>query len=156
MHHDDNQSGMDAMKEIFGEVIHSVTRQNLLDDGYLVDVTATAKQSGFRVPVALTRPVYDRYVAFDERAEGQSIEGRLWDVLWMLFVKIRSANNAPELLYKLFVAIPGDVEYTQNERRLWAGDDLPCETHREVTLKAHVGPGDEGEPVMTILLPEED
>lgn len=156
MHHDDNQNHSDAMKEIFGEVIYSVTRQNLLDDGYLVDVTATAKETGFRVPVALTRPVYDRYVAFDERAEGQSIAGRLWDVLWMLFVTIRRANNASELLYKLFVAIPGDVGYERNERRLWAGDDLPPETHREVTLKAHIGPGDEGEPVLTILLPDED
>jgi type I site-specific restriction endonuclease len=41
--------------EIFGEPIHSYTRADAFADGYLVDVTDTAREAGFRFPVALTR-----------------------------------------------------------------------------------------------------
>src|SRR6185437_8267129 len=46
----------------FGEVIYSYTRAQAIADGVLVDVSETAKEAGFKYPVALTRMVFDAYV----------------------------------------------------------------------------------------------
>src|SRR4051812_27741843 len=40
---------------VFGEVIFAYTRKQAIEDGVLVDVTETAKEAGFKIPVALTR-----------------------------------------------------------------------------------------------------
>lgn len=45
-----------SLEDIFGPVIHSYTRSQAIDDGVLVDVTATAQEAGFKVPTALTQP----------------------------------------------------------------------------------------------------
>jgi hypothetical protein len=37
------------------DLIHRYTRADALRDGVLVDVSATAREAGFRWPVALTR-----------------------------------------------------------------------------------------------------
>lgn len=122
-------------------VIFSYTRAQAIEDGVLVDLTEWAKETGFRVPVACTSAVWHGYVVPPRGTEalGQSERGRAHDVLWMLFVAIKAAK-APcqdQLLYRvLFLLAPGRTE--------------------EVTLKAHFGPGDDGEPVMTIMLPDED
>src|SRR4051794_4558851 len=41
-------------EDIFGEVIFAYTRADALADGVLIDVTDTAKEAGFRIPVAVT------------------------------------------------------------------------------------------------------
>jgi len=48
---------------LFGEVIYSYTREDAFNDGFLVDVTVTAKEAGFSWPVAMTRPLYEDSVA---------------------------------------------------------------------------------------------
>lgn len=75
---------MQTAHEIFGEVISSYSRSQAIEDGYLVDVSETAREAGIRFPVALTRAVWDAYVEVPPKAEGQDEAGRLWDVLWML------------------------------------------------------------------------
>lgn len=132
------------------ETISVHTRQQLLADGDLVDVTAYSevRQAGFKVPVALTRAVWHRFVEWenDDVAEaqqdlGQSTAGRLWDVMWMAYLAIRNApNSGGMLLYELYVI----------ER------DGYSTTPRSIKLKLHSGPGDQGEHVITIMLPEED
>jgi type I site-specific restriction endonuclease len=37
-----------SMTDLFGEVIHSYTRADAIDDGYLVDVSDVAREAGFR------------------------------------------------------------------------------------------------------------
>jgi hypothetical protein len=57
----------------------------------------------------------------------------------MLFLAIRASKNAQrdQILYRvLFLQAPGKTE--------------------EITLKAHFGPGHDGEPVVTIMTPDED
>ena len=44
------------------DLIHSYSRQQAIEDGVLVDVTATAREAGFRYPVALTATVFGAYV----------------------------------------------------------------------------------------------
>ena len=120
----------------FGPVISTYTRREAIADGVLVDVTETAREAGIRYPVAITRSVWDTIIIPDprDRQRGQSAEGRLWDVLWML--KVAARRGGDTLRYSLAVVIKG--------RR------------RVVELKSVCGPGDDTKPVITIMLPDED
>ena len=124
----------------FGELIFRYTRTQAMADGVLVDVSETAREAGFRIPVALTHAVWAEYVAVPEGVEGQDEAGRLWDVLWMCRFGIsREQDEGSETRFQLHVR----------------NDNRPGEPPL-VTLKAHIGPGDEGEPVLTIMTPDED
>ncbi len=125
------------------EVIDSYSRADALADGVLVDVTTTAKEAGIRYPVALTRAVWERYVAWDrsdtERNGAiQDEAGRLWDVLWMFRIAARRGTR-DTVHYPLMVV-----------DREKGGAPI------ERILKAIVGPGDDLEPVITIMEPDED
>ena len=68
----------------FGPVIFAYTRLQAIADGVLVDVTTTASEAGFTIPVAVTRTVWTRLIALPEGYRGfQDESGRLWDVLHM-------------------------------------------------------------------------
>jgi hypothetical protein len=121
-------------------LIHSYSRNQAVEDGVLVDVSETAREAGFRYPVALTHAVWDRYVAVPEEAEGQDEDGRLWDILWMLKHAIASRSEANRGSVREFQLL------VRNDNR----------RARIVTLKSVCGPGDDGEPVLTIMLPSED
>jgi hypothetical protein len=125
---------------VFGVLIYSYTRQQALADGVLVDATSLAREAGFVFPVALTETLYHSYIvpALDLVAEGQSIQGRLWDLLYVLRFAIAKARNVDTILFTvLFLMSPGS-------------------TPVPIDLKAICGPGDDGEPVLTIMLPNED
>jgi hypothetical protein len=124
--------------EVFGEVISSYSRAQAIEDGVLVDVSATAKEAGIKFPVVVTRGVWESYVAVPEGCEGiQNEAGRLWDIVWMLRHAIRNSPKGSELTYQLSVV-------TRPE-------------HQElVTLRSVCGPGDDAEPVITVMLPDED
>jgi len=130
------------VSELFGEPISIYTRQQAIDDGFLVDVshTSEAKESGFLVPVCLTSAVWESYVEWPEDVSGQDEKGRLWDVLFMAHFAIKQSQNSGEqLLYKLFCVPKND----------------PSLTPKEVELKLVSGPGDNGEHVITIMKPNE-
>lgn len=134
-----------TITEVFGEVIHSYTRAQAIADGVLVDISETAREAGFRWPVAVTAAAWADCVEWSEedsrRQVHQDESGRLWDVLWMAFVAIRgNATGESQLAYQLY-RVPRDGETV--EARL-------------TTLKLVAGPGDAGEPVVTIMLPQED
>jgi hypothetical protein len=124
-------------------VIFSYSRAEAIEDGVLVDLTEWAKETGFRIPVACTSTVWHEYIVPPEntRALGQSERGRAHDFLWMLYNAIRASKRSGEgddlLHFKVIVL--------QAPRR-----------QETVTLKAICGPGDNGEPVLTIMLPSED
>lgn len=123
-------------------VIYRYTRAQAIEDGVLVDLTEWARETGFTIPVACTAAVWHRYVVPPEGTQefGQSERGRAHDVLWMLYNAVRrsSANENRDLV--LF-----EVIFLQAPHR-----------HETVELKAICGPGDGGEPVLTVMLPEED
>ena len=121
------------------EVIFSYTRAEALADGVLVGVSELAREAGVRYPVAVTRRVWDEVVTprDEDRPAGQSETGRLWDLLWMLRVASQAApGNQDRLDYKMLVFRKG--------------------LHQEVQLTAVCGPGDNGEPVITVMIPGED
>ena len=133
-----------AAESIFGDVIYSYTRAQAIEDGVLVDAGPMAKEVGFKLPVALTSAVWSDCVAWTDsdsrKMPFQDQSGRLYDVLFMAAFAIRtSADSGDRLLYELY-RVPRDAYSTEA---------------KPVTLKLIIGPGDQGEPVLTILLPEE-
>ena len=141
------------------DFIHSYTRVQAIEDGVLVDVSDVAKGAGFKLPLTITRAVWARYVEVPRGLElrGQSVDGWLWDVLFMLHVAIqRQQGNGSEIQYQLHVALPDGGDWLPNEAHPATGSGLTRSTHRLVTLKALCGPGDALEPVVTIMLPNED
>lgn len=136
-----------CMQDLFGEVISTYSRQQAIEDGVLIDVSTIAAEAGFRFPVALTQALWTDYVkpCEKDKAKGQSEQGRLWDLLHMLHMAIKGAIPARTFegpgpgqttLFSLYFILKG-------RRKL-------------VKVKAICGPGDDLEPVITIMLPEED
>ena len=131
---------MNGIKEQSNEgwdLMATYSRKQAIEDGVLVDVTDTAKEAGLVWPVALTKVVWERYVKVPEAVSWQDEAGRLWDILWMLRLAIAGSHSGCKLRFELAV---------QNE----PGEPKP------VTLKGVCGPGDDMEPVITVMLPEED
>ena len=121
------------------DLIHSYSRAQALADGVLIDVSATAKEAGIRYPVALTAAVWARCVAVPPGVAGQDEAGRLWDAVWLLRLAVGQSDGGPEVRFGVHVR-----------------DDNRERTPPLVRLKAVCGPGDRGEPVVTVMLPDED
>jgi hypothetical protein len=142
----------------WGEPIYAYTRAQAIADGVLVDIT-TAKddqgqllclQAAFKVPVAMTRSAWAKTIEAGgtwkpdgdgetlELKGGQSLTGRLWDVLWMLRVACDRAGKTDRVHFEVLVDVQGDGH------------------HELVKLWALCGPGDDARPVITIMLEGED
>ena len=137
--------GSPGCSDLFGDLIYSYTRAQAIEDGVLIDATEMAAEAGFKWPVALTAAAWADCVAWgdadNERQAYQDQSGRLWDVLFMASYAIRTAKNSDQQLPFDLYRIPRNGRATKSQR---------------LTLKLILGPGDDGEPVITIMLPQED
>jgi len=126
-------------------MISIYTRTQALEDGVLVDVSTLAKEAGFTIPVAVTSAVWERCIFWteedDDRQTIQHTNGRLWDVLSMLKFAVSGSKGQLDRLYYKLLIIPRGGKATRPKL---------------TTLKALIGGGDNGEPVITIMLPNED
>lgn len=123
------------------DIIHRYTRQQAIEDGVLVDVTQVAREAGFRCSVALTAGVWATVNEIPKSLRGiQDVQGRLWDVLWMARLAARRAAAGQSVVTYGMI-----MHRVENKRML-----------RNLQLKLHAGPGDNGELVITIMLPGED
>ncbi len=126
------------------EIIYAYTRAQAIEDGVLVDVSKTAKEAGFVYPVAITSAVWADCVEWSDedtkRQVPQDEFGRLWDVLWMAKIAVKQGNGGTQLLYPLHRVPRGGK----------------AQKPRLIHLKLVCGPGDTPEPVITIMLPDED
>jgi hypothetical protein len=108
--------------------------------GRLIDVLPTAREVGFKYPVALTAAAWVKCVLVPSDVLCQDEAGRLWDVLTMLRFAIRDQRgDKSEVRFGVCV---------RNDNREG--------TPPTVRLKALCGPGDQGEPVVTVLMSDED
>ncbi len=121
-------------------VIFSYTRAQAIADGVLKDVSELAKEAGFSFPVAVTAGVWAECVAVPDGVEGQDETGRLWDVLNMLRFEIARLGADCER-----------VDFAVHVRNDNREGDPPL-----VHLYALCGPGDGGEPVITVMEIGED
>ena len=140
-----NTSNEQSAESFFGTVISTYTRAQAIEDGVLVDSGSMANEAGFKWPVALTSAVWVDCVAWtdadSQKQVHQDQSGRLWDALYMASHAIRTSKDSGDrLLFQLY-RVPRDGHSTDAVL---------------VTLKLIVGPGDAGEPVITLLLPNED
>lgn len=117
-------------------VLFEYTRKQAIADGVLMDVSQLAQEAGFRYPIALSAAAWNACVDVPVDDPSQDETGRLWDVLNVLRYTAWLHRRRQQLTFKVHVQ-NGDV-----------GGLVP--------LKAVCGPGDEGEPVITIMLPHED
>ena len=137
----------DSLAPLFGEPIRGYSRHQAIEDGVLVDVSAAARDAGFTIPVALTAAAWADCVAWtedDSQRKGgcpQDQSSRLGDVLGMLRLAIALSPQAGDALRYQLHRVPSQGSSTSPE---------------VVTLKSLCGPGDEGQPVITLLLPHED
>lgn len=132
------------------DLIHTYTRSEAIADGVLIELDPQlCREAGIRSPVAMTAESYADVVAAHETAEKacQDLTGRMWDVLWMLRNAIRRAADGSEIRFRMYATV-----HAKSARRRAKNPLQPT----EIELKAICGPGDNGEPVITILWPEED
>ena len=136
---------MSDLSDLFGPPISIYTRAEAIEDGSLVDVTETAREAGFTVPVAITAAAWADCVAWDDddtkrHNTPQDEAGRLWDVLWMTRHACGRGSNSDRVAVQLY-RVPRTG--TGHKARL-------------TELQCLIGPGDDAEPVITITLPDED
>ena len=122
------------------EVIHTYSRKQALEGGTLIDITDYAQLNGFKIPTAITAGLWVYIVVSPELADiGQSIAGRLKDVLFLLLMEIRKSAAAVD-----------------TDRIRFQVDFLVAPDRTEtVEVLALVGPDDDLKPCLTIGLPED-
>lgn len=148
----------DQNDNFWGEEIFRYTRAQAIADGMLIDLTSATddkgqllcREAGFKVPVAITRSAWAKTIEAGgtwtaegegeilELKGGQSLTGRLWDVLHMLRVACLQAGSDDRIHFQILVDVNGDGRH--EVARLWA----LC------------GSGDDAKPVITIMLEGED
>jgi len=126
-----------------GDLVHSYSRRQAIADGVLVDVTERAGPAGmlggFAVPVAVTAAVWAAIESIPDSLAGiVDVRGRLHDVLWMAACAARRAG-------------PSHASFASFALR------MPRRGIRKVLVQlvVAIGPGDDGEPVVTIGYPED-
>jgi hypothetical protein len=138
------------------EMISVYSRAQAIADGTLIDLTDAKDRDGrrlspFKFPVAMTATAFGETISvggeWTKDADGnetlvlpgcQDFAGRVWDVLWMLKCAIDRSPDGECVRFAVSVL-------TDGERK-----------RETVRLKAICGPGDDAEPVITIMLPDED
>lgn len=124
------------------DLVSVYTRAQAIEDGVLIDVTKNfpneIRDCGIKFHVAMTQAAFAEAVEMTEKAEqcGCSLNARMYDVLYIYMLKARRT-----VIDTMFF----DLRVVKNRAK-----------PSRVFLKAMCHPGDEGEPVITISLPDED
>ena len=123
-------------------IISSYSRADAIEDGFLIQIDEKMSQeAGFKFPIAISRDVWEKYVYWTDedtkRQTYQDLKGRLWDVLCMLMFAIRRSRNVNERLRFSFSVVPRGLKSRAKTAKL-------------IHLWAHIHPGDQLEPVITI------
>ncbi|MGP5700723.1 DUF6573 family protein [Glutamicibacter arilaitensis] len=129
------------MKNLNSETIHTFTREQAIRDGILVDVAKHASEYGFAVPLALTAGAWASAVAWDGDSH-QDERGRLTDIFLTAAMACRGIAQSPRRNFIVYRVINDPT--------------LQYEAPSELILSLVLSGGDHGEPVLTIMLPEED
>lgn len=130
-------------EELF-EIISVYTREQAIEDGLLIDVTESAKEVGFKIPTAITSRAMIIIEDLTEKVSFQDKRGRLHDVLFMASLFARNNRGSSEGCFD--VILPHWIRDNLGDKQLVS----------KARFKMVVGPGDNFEPVITIMMPDED
>ena len=130
-------TGMDEKETQGAALVFAYSRAQAISDGVLIDVTDTAKEAGYRFPTAVTQALWADIHAIPERLQGAADgAGRLWDILFLGRYALQQQSANSTCLFEVHMPV---------ERAWW-----------DYKIKAVCGPGDDAEPVITLMRPEED
>lgn len=133
----------ESAASFFGEMISSYSRAQALADGVLVSVDpAMCKEIGVFLPVAISEYLWG-VIAPDNIAgiPGQSVDVRLKDLLFFFRAAVMQTGQTDRVTFVVSY-------WTKN-------NGCPAQLNKYIIL-AVCGPGDEGEPVLTLMFPEDD
>lgn len=114
------------------DLVYTYSREDALNDGVLIDITAPASKVGFHAHTAMTHGV-----------STEVIDGSHGD----LASPDMRLERIQQMLLKALVAI---------RRAGKSNDSIVFFDAHQVQCKLMIGPGDRGEPVFTVLLANED
>lgn len=129
------------------DVIYSYTREQAIEDGVLVDVSEMAKEAGIKYPMAITTRVHGILEAY--LANGQSYDGRLWDLLTMLKVAIHRGRGGGRIDFETLFLMPNIVKMPGGSHK------TGC-SRKHIKMWSRCHGGDNAEPVITVMMPDED
>ena len=109
------------------------TRQDAIDDGDLIEITRMGRDMGIMFPLAVSARAAESMVPFPNIPQ-DTVTENLWDTLHAFRDKARTTTE-------------DEFEFQVS---LYQNGLVPT-----LTFKAAVSPGDDGEPVITIMLPDE-
>lgn len=116
------------------------TRVQVSADGALMDVTDLARAAGFIVPVVMTAAAWEHCVQVPNGLAHRTARDRIWDVVEALSQRIERDSRLGD-------GTPITIQVTIGHRDV---------TQESIQLKAVLGSDDNAEPVITIMLPEEE
>lgn len=117
---------MTTKNNYFGEPISTYSGKQAIEDGFLVDVSETAREAGFRWPVALTPQVWEDVQAIPKSQRHQDVQGRLWDLLRMLLFRIKLAKQVGDVVnYVLIMHVGRKTNYYAKAEITFYDEDTP-------------------------------
>lgn len=131
-----------TLAEVFGAPIHTYTRAQAIDDGFLIDFTDPESDTGdvcrqhYKFPICATTAVFEvMQKAVENKRYCQDYAGILHDMLFMSKAMGRKLDEST-VLFRCIIQGAGRSKY------------------HDFKLMVHAG--DQGEGVITISLPNED
>ena len=119
-------------ENLFGEPIYSYSRAQAIEDGVLVDLSQVdSVRQHWKHPFACTSAVWAVIEAALEKP-GQDVSGICHDVSLLAKLALRSEPKTDQVHFSVLIA------------------------GQKHALKLHIGPGDTPDPVLTLMLPDED
>ena len=123
------------------EVISTYSRAQAIADGVLVDASigelAPISRHLYRFPVAMTAEVFAIIqAAVENKRADNSLAGVWHDIMWMSRMRVYARPDPSTVLFTVKIRGAG-------RRQIYA-------------FKLVCGPGDNAEPVLTLMLPEQD
>ena len=133
---------------ISSEIIDSYTRTEAIEDGFLIDVSEVARTMGFKIPVAVTASLWSHCIEWNPENQSQFVQS----------TKARLLSVLRKLYFKMLDHLVCQIKHTNTFfYEIWAIPNKATSLYPdEVMLRAVCGFGDNQEPVLTILLKDED
>jgi len=118
-------------------VVDTYTRKQAIEDGELADVSEVGKEFGFKYPIAVTSALWN-IIEKSAKVTGVTWDWIMWDILTMMNFTIQRQESSDTCYFAFSAVLEEDKEGELIE--VWS----------------LINGGDDGKPVITIMLRGED
>jgi hypothetical protein len=112
------------------EVISIYTRKQAIEDGVLTDVTELSKRAGFKLHTVIAEGLMNEVLREAARTE-REIDTVIYFLLKLANFKIVNEGSGVDMI------------------------KIPLPWNKQRVFYVHIGPGDDGEAVLTLMFPED-